>query len=194
MIAWGGFADKEMAVHHQICHQHLLEISYFALLHVIPNTTCASSTSVGFTSQRAIHANCCPFPEVHPTREPGTRQHTGRINCSCSRNVPQTAELPQDPGGAAGVCSSLNAHTGHKPSSSGCAHWGGSCWISCPGNGWEQAAGRRKALSALLCSVYMCHKTKQTLSIEKFLSPSLRELMEDANSSALHILTVPLRH
>lgn len=109
-----------MAVHHQICHQHLLEISYFALLHVIPNTTCASSTSVGFTSQRAIHANCCPFPEVHPTREPGTRQHTGRINCSCSRNVPQTAELPQDPGGAAGVCSSLNAHTGHKPSSSGC--------------------------------------------------------------------------
>lgn len=49
-------------------------------------------------------------------RESGTRQHMG-INFSCSRNLPQAAELPQDPGGAAGTCSSLDVHTGH---SSGC--------------------------------------------------------------------------
>lgn len=36
----------------------------------------------------------------------GIRDQTahGGINCSCSRNLPQTAQLPQDPGGAAGTC------------------------------------------------------------------------------------------
>lgn len=33
---------------------------------------------------------------------------------------------------------------------------------------------RRKSFAALLCSVLMCCKTKQTLSMEKFLFPSLR--------------------
>lgn len=94
-------------------------MSYLILLGVIPNST-ASSTSVGFNPKGPFMQSAAHSQRSILWRESGGRQHKRGINCSCSRNVPQTAELPQDPGGAAGLCSSLDAHTGHKPSSSGC--------------------------------------------------------------------------